>query len=111
MTKEKKTFAWDTILLIKEAGGPMFVRGTDIEVEWCPVTQMFWEVQTMTTLCATGKSNLDDVTPMYLWAYGNYRYEIEVKKNSYFSDSEVFETSYEDALKKFENMVDKAVLV
>ena len=47
MTKEKKTFAWDTILLIKEAGGPMFVRGTDIEVEWCPITKMFWEVQTM----------------------------------------------------------------
>ena len=69
------------------------------------------EKQTVTTLCATGKSNLDDVTPMYLWSYGNYRYEIEVKKNSYFSDSEVFETSYEDALKKFENMVDKAVLV
>ena len=44
MTKEKKTFAWDTILLIKEAGGPMFVRGTDIEVEWCPITKMFWEV-------------------------------------------------------------------
>ena len=49
----------------------------------------------MTTLCATGKSNLDDVTPMYLWSYGNYRYEIEVKKNSYFSECEVFETSYE----------------
>ena len=64
----------------------------------------------MTTLCATGKSNLDDVTPMYLWSYGNYRYEIEVK-NSYFSECEVFETSYEDALKKFENMVDKVVLV
>jgi hypothetical protein len=44
MTKEKKTFAWDTILIIKEAGGPMFVRGTDIEVKWCPVTEMFWEV-------------------------------------------------------------------
>ena len=67
--------------------------------------------QTVTTLCATGKSNLDDVTPMYLWSYGNYRYEIEVKKNSYFSECEVFETSYEDALKKFENMVDKVSLV
>ena len=70
----------------------------------------------MTTLCATGKSNLDDVTPMYLWAYGNYRYEIErtdkwVKKNSEFSDSEVFESSYEEALNKFENMVDKVSLV
>jgi hypothetical protein len=44
MTKEKKTFAWDTILLIKEASGPMFVRGTDIEVEWCPITKMYWEI-------------------------------------------------------------------
>ena len=69
------------------------------------------EKQTVTTLCATGKSNLDDVTPMYLWSYGNYRYEIEVKKNSYFSDSEVFESSYENALNKFENMVDKVSLV
>ena len=69
------------------------------------------EKQAMTTLCATGKSGLDDVTPMYLWSYGNYKYEIEVKPNSYFSDCEVFESSYEDALNKFENMVDKAVLV
>ncbi len=66
---------------------------------------------TMTTLCATGKSALDDVTSMYLWAYGNYRYEIEVKPNSNFSNCEVFESSYEDALNKFENMVDKAELV
>ena len=59
----------------------------------------------MHTLCATGKSSLDDVTPMYLWRYGNYRYEIEVKPNSYFSDSEVFEASYSEALRKFESMV------
>ena len=72
----------------------------------------------MLTLCATGKSSLDEVTgddassfPMYLWSYGNYRYEIEVKKNSRFSSTEAFESSYEDALNKFENMVDKAVLV
>ena len=65
----------------------------------------------MTTLCATGKSSLDEVTCMYLWSYGNYRYEIEVKKNSRFSNSEAFESSYEYALNKFENMVDKAVLV
>ena len=66
----------------------------------------------MLTLCATGKSSLDDVTPMYLWAYGNYRYEIEVKRQySYSSDSEMFESSYEDALNKFENMVDKVALV
>jgi hypothetical protein len=75
----------------------------------------------MTTLCATGKSSLDEVTPMYLWSYGNYRYEIEVrpttrqlievKKNRFFSSNEVFESSYEDALNKFENMVVKTVLV
>jgi len=59
----------------------------------------------MTTLCATGKSSLDDVTPMYLWAYGNYKYEIEVKPNSYSSNCEVFESSYEDALSKFSGMV------
>ena len=68
----------------------------------------------MTTLCATGKT-VGSITAKtydaYLWAYGNYRYEIEVKPNSYFSDSEVFESSYEDALNKFENMVDKAILV
>ncbi len=62
-------------------------------------------------LIATGKSNLDGVTPMYLWSYGTYRYEIEVTKNSYFSESEVFESSYEEALNKFRNMVDKAILV
>ena len=72
----------------------------------------------MLTLCATGKSSLDEVTgddassfPMYLWSYGNYRYEIEVKPNSYFSSTEAFESSYEEAMNKFENMVDKAVLV
>ena len=64
----------------------------------------------MTTLCATGKSSLDDVTgddtsfPMYLWSYGNYKYEIEAKPNSHFSNCEVFESSYEDALSKFESM-------
>ena len=56
----------------------------------------------MTTLCATGKSSLDDVTPMYLWAYGNYRYEVEVKKLN-FSDCEVFEGPYEDAVSRFED--------
>ena len=65
----------------------------------------------MTTLCATGKSSLDEVTPMYLWSYGNYRYEIEVKKSPFFSSNEVFNSSYGEALNKFKNMVDKAVLV
>ena len=44
MTKEKKTFAWDTVLALKAADGSMFVYGTDVEVEWCSVTKMYWEV-------------------------------------------------------------------
>jgi hypothetical protein len=59
----------------------------------------------MTTLAAKGYSSLDKVTPMYLWSYGNYRYEIEVKPNSYFSSNEVFDASYSEALRKFESMV------
>jgi len=42
---------------------------------------------------------------MYLWSYGNYKYEIEVKPNSYFSSNEVFDASYSEALRKFESMV------
>jgi|TARA_B110000967_G_scaffold27872_1_gene25832 hypothetical protein len=44
MTKEKKTFAWDTVLNMSVASGKMTVKGTDIEVVWCPVTKMFWEI-------------------------------------------------------------------
>jgi len=61
----------------------------------------------MTTLAAKGYSALDKVTPMYLWSYGNYKYEIEVKPNSRSeagSVCEVLNCSYEEAIKKFENM-------
>jgi len=44
MTKEKKTFAWDTVLNMSVASGKMTVKGTDIEVVWCPITKMFWEI-------------------------------------------------------------------
>ena len=65
----------------------------------------------MIGLVATGKSNLDGVTPMYLWSYGNYRYEIEAK-SPVMSAVELYEdTPYEVAVKKFENMVDNMVLV
>ena len=65
----------------------------------------------MTTLCATGKSSLDGVTPMYLWRMRDYTYEVEAK-SPVMSAVELYEdTPYEVAVKKFENMVDKAVLV
>ncbi len=47
MTKEKTTFAWDTILTMSSMSDKMTVKGTDIEVVWCPITRMYWEVQTM----------------------------------------------------------------
>ena len=54
MTKEKKTFAWDTVLNMSVASGKMTVVGTDIEVVWCPVTKMFWEIQTMNPVINVG---------------------------------------------------------
>ena len=41
----------------------------------------------MTTLCAKGYTT--DGVPVYLWSYGNYKYEVEVKKVN-FSDCHVF---------------------
>ena len=59
----------------------------------------------MLNLIATGKSSVDDVTPLYLWGYGNSKYEIEARMNKYFTESEIGDISYEDALKKFSAMV------
>jgi hypothetical protein len=43
MSKEKRTFPWDTILKSKEGFDRFFVHGTDIEVIWCPITKVYWE--------------------------------------------------------------------
>ena len=65
----------------------------------------------MIGLVATGKSNLDGVTPMYLWRIRDYTYEVEAK-SPVMSAVELYEdTPYEVAVKKFENMVDNMVLV
>ena len=56
-------------------------------------------------LIAKGYSSLDDVTPMYLWNSGNYKYEIEVVKNKYYTECEVFDSSYNEALDKFKELV------
>ena len=49
----------------------------------------------------------------YLWGYGNYKYEIEriVAGADRLTFSDVFESSYEEAMIKFEKMVDKVVLL
>ena len=56
-------------------------------------------------LIAKGYSSLDGVTPMYLWNSGNYKYEIEVVKNNYYKESEVFDSSYREALDLFKEFV------
>ena len=46
----------------------------------------------MTTLCATGKTVgafTGKTYDAYLWAYGSYKYEIEVKITTGFCDCEV----------------------
>ena len=62
-------------------------------------------------LIATGKSNLDGVTPMYLWRMRNYTYEIVAKACGTSAVELLEETPYEVAVKKFENMVDKVSLM
>jgi len=65
----------------------------------------------MINLCATGKSNLDGVTPMYLWRKGDYTYEIESKACG-VSAVELYEdTPYDVVILKFMNMVDKVEFV
>ena len=65
----------------------------------------------MIGLIAKGVSNLDGVTSMYLWRMRDYTYEVEAK-SPVMSAVELYEdTPYEEALNKFKNMVDKAVLV
>ena len=62
-------------------------------------------------LYAKGYSKTDGETPVTLWNLGNYRYEIEARKSKCYSECEVFESSYEEAMKKFEEKVDKVVLL
>ena len=66
----------------------------------------------MTTLYAKGLVKGDSLVA-YLWGYGNYKYEIERKYAILWPTpiSEVFESSYEEAMKKFEKTVDKVVMM
>ena len=62
-------------------------------------------------LVATGKSNLDGVTPMYLWRLRDYTYEVVAKACDVSCVELLVETPFKAALKKFEKKVDKVVLV
>ena len=67
-------------------------------------------------LIATGKSNRNGVTPMYLWRMRDYTYEIEysnyVGRSVRVLTSELLEeTPFKVALRKFENLVEEVELV
>ena len=58
-------------------------------------------------LYAKGYSKTDGETPIYFWGLGNYKYEIESRPlGTRITKSEVFESSYEDAMEKFEDLID-----
>jgi len=66
----------------------------------------------MSTLYAKGLVKGDGLVA-YLWGHGNYKYEIEriVAGKGRLTLCEVFESSYEEAMKKFEKAVDKVVFL
>ena len=63
-------------------------------------------------LVATGISNQDGVTPMYLWRMRDYTYEIEAKFADWGTSITdlLEETPFEVALKKFEKKVGEVKL-
>ena len=63
-------------------------------------------------LYAKGYSKVDGETAIYFWGLGSYRYEIESGPlGTRITKSEVFESSYEEAMEKFEKMVDKVEML
>lgn len=65
----------------------------------------------MIGLVAKGVSNLDGVTPMYLWRMRDYTYEVESKACGVSASDLLEDTPYEVAIKKFKNMVDNVELM
>ena len=58
----------------------------------------------MLNLIATGKT-VRTGSPAFLIGHGNYRYEIETNCSKYFTENEVFDSCYEDALARFGRVV------
>ena len=57
-------------------------------------------------------NEIDTGRAAYLWGKGNYMYEIEALTETLgITKCEVFESCYEDAMKKFEKKVDKVELL
>ena len=57
-------------------------------------------------------NKVENGRPSFLWGKGNYMYEIEtLTETPGILKSEVFESSYEEAMEKFEKTVDKVVML
>ena len=70
------------------------------------LSEDFW-MTALPRLYAKGYSKTNGETPIYLWNLGNYRYEIESRPlGTRITKSDVFEASYEEAMNKFEDMID-----
>ena len=64
----------------------------------------------MMELYATGRKL--GTTAVFLWGHGNIKYEIEsLPAPPGITKCEVFESTYEEAMKKFEKMVDKVKML
>ena len=65
-----------------------------------------FEMTASPVLYAKGYDKTDGETPMYLWGLGNYKYEIESRPLNSPTLSAIFVSSYEEAMKKFEDKID-----
>ena len=65
-----------------------------------------FEMTASPVLYAKGYDKTDGVTPIYFWGLGNYRYEIESRPLNSSNYSVIFVSSYEEAMKKFEDKID-----
>ena len=81
-----------------------YINNRERLLEWEPPTRAYATASLstkdddMTTLAAKGYTT--DGVPVFLWSYGNYKYEVEVKKVN-FSDCHVFDASFNEAVDKF----------
>ena len=100
---DKPSRIWDN----KDNEERLLERDTPVRsCDTASLSEDFW-MTALPRLYAKGYSKTNGETPIYLWNLGNYRYEIESRPlGTRITKSDVFEASYEEAMKKFEDMID-----